>query len=170
MTTHRMTLSRRPGIISRFNPDTDEDRLAGSPRAANTQTSSRRNRKPRSRYVINTSLISYITSRCLLLLFRTLGPYLVIISFSSTARILLKLPHGKPLFTLRMLRRTRDTKLLQFLLMNTTMRYISPGELLFSLSKLLQCQLQSCSIDFIKAGFQLTVEKQLVITKSRISW
>ena len=43
---------------------------------------------------------------------RTLGPYLVIISFSSTARILLKLPHGKPLFTLRMLRRTRDTKLL----------------------------------------------------------
>ena len=42
----------------------------------------------------------------------TLGPYLVIISFSSTARILLKLPHGKPLFTLRMLRKTRDTKLL----------------------------------------------------------
>ena len=41
-----------------------------------------------------------------------LGPYLVIISFSSTARILLKLPHGKPLCTLRMLRRTRDTKLL----------------------------------------------------------
>ena len=41
-----------------------------------------------------------------------LGPYLVIISFSSTARILLKLPHSKPLFTLRMLRRTRDTKLL----------------------------------------------------------
>ena len=43
-----------------------------------------------------------------------LGSYLVIISFSSTARILLKLPHGKPLFTLYMLRRTRDTKLLQF--------------------------------------------------------
>ena len=41
-----------------------------------------------------------------------LGPYLVIISFSSTARILLKLLHGKPLFTLRMLRRTCDTKLL----------------------------------------------------------
>jgi len=33
-----------------------------------------------------------------------LGPYLVIISFSSTARILLGLPHGKPLFTLCMLR------------------------------------------------------------------
>ena len=45
---------------------------------------------------------------------RVLGPYLVIISFSSTARILLKLPHGKPLFTLRMLRRTRDTKPLFF--------------------------------------------------------
>ena len=43
-----------------------------------------------------------------------LGPYLVIISFSSTARILLKLPHGKPLFTLRMLRRTRDIKPLFF--------------------------------------------------------
>ena len=41
-----------------------------------------------------------------------LGPYLVIISFSSTARIPLKLPHGKLLFTLRMLRRTRDIKLL----------------------------------------------------------
>ena len=26
------------------------------------------------------------------------------------------------------------------------------------LNKLLQCQLQSCSIDFIKAGFQFTVE------------
>ena len=41
-----------------------------------------------------------------------LGPYLVVIIFSSTTRILLKLPHGKPLFTLCMLRRTRDTKLL----------------------------------------------------------
>ena len=42
----------------------------------------------------------------------SLGPYSVIISFSSTARILLKLPHSKPLFTLYMLRRTRDAKLL----------------------------------------------------------
>ena len=41
-----------------------------------------------------------------------LGPYSVIISFSSTARILLKLPHGKPLFTLCLLRRTREAKLL----------------------------------------------------------
>ena len=47
------------------------------------------------------------------LLWHLLGLYLVIISFSSTARILLKLPHGKPLFTLSIFfRRTRDTKLL----------------------------------------------------------
>jgi len=39
-----------------------------------------------------------------------LGPYLVIISFSSTARIPLELPHAKPLFTLSMLRRPRDTE------------------------------------------------------------
>ena len=54
----------------------------------------------------------YILKHCADEITPTLGPYLVIISFSSTARILLKLPHGKPLFTLRMLRRTRDTKLL----------------------------------------------------------
>ena len=47
-----------------------------------------------------------------LLIISSLGPYSVIISFSSTACILLKLPHGKPLFTLCMLRRTRDAKLL----------------------------------------------------------
>ena len=67
----------------------------------------------------------------------TLGPYLVIISFSSTARILLKLPLGKPLFTLRMLRRTRDTKTVIIFVderYNATMRYILPGELLFSLA------------------------------------
>jgi len=34
----------------------------------------------------------------------------VIISFSSTARIPLGLPHGKPLFTLSMLRRPRDVE------------------------------------------------------------
>ena len=49
--------------------------------------------------------------------------------------------------------------------MNATIRYITRRTVVF-LSKLLQCQLQSCSIDFIKAGFQLTVEKQLAITKS----
>ena len=43
--------------------------------------------------------------------YTSLGPYLVIISFSSTARIHFRLPHGKPLFTLCMLRRTCDTKL-----------------------------------------------------------
>ena len=47
--------------------------------------------------------------------------------------------------------------------------YITRRTVVF-LSKLLQCQLQSCSINFIKAGFQLTVEKQLATTKSRISW
>ena len=52
--------------------------------------------------------------------------------------------------------------------MNATMRYISPGELLFSLAN---CCSASCnralSTSCIrKAGFQLTVEKQLAITKS----
>ena len=47
-----------------------------------------------------------------------------------------------------------------FVIMHVFSSIISDG----SLS--LQCQLQLCSIDFVKAGFQLTVEKQLAITKS----
>ena len=64
-----------------------------------------------------------------------------------------------------MLRRTQTGTI--FLLMNATMRNISPGELLFSLENCCSTmELQSCSIDFINADFQLTVEKQLAITKS----
>ena len=52
-----------------------------------------------------------------------------------------------------------------FLLMNATIRYISPGELLFSL----EIAAVPVAIVFYRLHFQLTVEKRLAITKSRIS-